>query len=86
MDVLFAAALFDFAITMAAVRAPTNAKNPTKPRTRPTINPVRLAFESPPPDDWRKASLVLEVVVVDVVVVVEVDVEVDDDVELVLVL
>lgn len=46
-----AAARFDFDITTAAITLPVNAKNPTKPRTSPTINPVRSELELVPPAD-----------------------------------
>jgi hypothetical protein len=64
----FAAAFFDFTITKAAIKPPINAAKPTKPTTRPTINPVLLAFDPLlPPTDGRDELVVVVVVAVVVV-------------------
>ena len=73
----FAGLLELFPFTMAVMMPPTNAKNPTKPRTRPIIKLVWFELELIPlaPD---KAIVVLAFVVVVVDVVVATVVEVED--------
>jgi len=46
-------------MTSAVIRAPTSARKASIPRTRPTINPVRLESEPPPLLDRKDEPFVV---------------------------